>query len=206
MTVTALVVPILLFAEWLLRSEKRVHLKVFRALSAALVTLLFVVMASALQRMSLYTAEFGLTELRLYTTAFMIWIFVVLIFFLFTVLRGRRPLFAPSALATGFFAVTLLNALNPDALIVRTNLARADGGRELDAPYLASLSADAVPALVAALPNLPETDRRAVAEELRYRWATLETGDWRTYNLSRSRAREAVDAGVLAEPLAKARG
>ena len=203
--VTALVFPLLLLAHWLLRSEKPLHLQVFRAISASLVLLLFVVMASALQRMRLYTAEFGLTELRLYTTAFMAWIFVVLVFFLLTVLRSRRPLFAPSALATGFLAVALLNALNPDALIVRTNLARAERGQSLDATYLASLSADAVPPLVTTLPRLSERDRRAVEAGLETRWRALAPIDWRTYNLSRSQAYGAVAAGLPAEPRAGAR-
>ena len=197
-TVTALVLPLLLLAHWLLRSEKPLHLLLFRAISASLVLLLFVVMASALQRMRLYTAEFGLTELRLYTTAFMAWIFVVLVFFLLTVLRSRRPLFAPSALATGFLAVALLNALDPDALIVRANLARAEEGHELDAPYLASLSADAVPPLIADLPQLSEGDRRAVEAGLETRWGSPAPDDWRTFNLSRSRAYEAVTAGPRA--------
>ena len=204
-TVTALVLPLLLLAHWLLRSEKPLHLRLFRAFSASLVALLFVVMASALQRMRLYTAEFGLTELRLYTTAFMAWIFVVLVFFLLTVLRARRHLFAPSTLATGFLAVALLNALDPDALIVRTNLARAERGQELDAPYLASLSADALPPLMAAVPGLSEGDRNAVEAGLQARWGgPVPDDDWRTYNLSRSRAQEAV-ASFSARPGAETR-
>ena len=125
-TVTALVLPLLLLAHWLLRPDKPIHEKILRLLSGSLIALLFVVMASALQRMSLYTAEFGLTELRLYTTAFMAWISVVLIFFLLlTVLRGHRRYFAFCALVSGFLAIAILNALDPDALIVRTNHQRS---------------------------------------------------------------------------------
>lgn len=94
-TVTALVLPLLLLAHWLLRSEKPLHPRLLRVLSASLVALLFVVMASALQRKRLYTAELGLTELRFYTTVFMAWIFVVLVLFLFTVLWGCRPFSPP---------------------------------------------------------------------------------------------------------------
>src|SRR3982750_4518589 len=115
--------------------------------------------------MRLYTQEFGLTELRLYTSAFMFWIFAVLVWFLLTVLRGYRARFAFGALVTGFAAIALLNALNPDALIVRTNVARMEAGKEFDAPYLASLSADAVPRLLDALSVMNEKDRRAVEEE-----------------------------------------
>ena len=108
-------------------------------------------------------------------------------------------------LAAGFLAVALLNALNPDALIVRINLDRAEAGTRLDAPYLATLSADAVLPQTAALPTLPEGDRGPVAAALEARWTGSDPDDWRTYNLSRDRAREAV-AGLRTEPPARARG
>ena len=191
-TVTALAVPLLLFAHWLLRTDKRSHVLLFALLAGSLVGLLFVVMASALQRMRLYAEAFGLTELRLYTTAFMFWIFAVLVWYLLTVLRNRRERFAFGTLVTGFVAVAVLNILNPDALIVRTNVARMENGRTFDAPYLASLSADAVPPLLASLGAMGEGDRRTVEEALRSRW-TSSGADWRTYNLGRSRAQEMVD-------------
>jgi hypothetical protein len=190
--VTALVLPLLLFAHWLLRSDRSLHLRLLNFLSGSLVGLLFVIMASALQRMRLYTAEFGLTELRLYTTAFMIWISTVLVWFILTVLRGRRERFAIGALVTGLLAVLSLNVIDPDALIVNTNVARLQQGERFDSVYLTTyLSADAVPALVAAIPKMPEADQISVRQELETRWAD-EPGDWRTFNVSRSRASAAI--------------
>ncbi len=191
-TVTALALPLLLFAHWLLRTDKRSHVRLFALLAGSLVGLLFVVMASALQRMRLYTEAFGLTELRLYATAFVLWIFTVLVWFLLTVLRNRREHFAFGILITGFVAVAVLNILNPDALIVRTNVARMEAGRTFDAHYLTSLSADAVPPLLASLGAMGEGDRHTVEEALRSRWSSS-GGDWRTYNLARSVAHEMVD-------------
>jgi hypothetical protein len=190
-TVTALVVPLLLFAQWLLRTNKRSHVLLFALLASYLVGLLFVVMASALQRMRLYTEAFGLTELRLYTTAFLLWTLAVLIWFLLTVLRDHRGHFAFGTLISGFVAIALLNFINPDALIVRTNVARIEGGKTFDAPYLTSLSADAVPPLLTSLGAMRGEDRRIVEEALRSRWRST-GGDWRTYNLGRSQAREVV--------------
>src|SRR2546430_7109132 len=46
-------------------------------------------MASALQRMRLYVAEFGLSEIRLYATAFMIYLAGAFAWFAWTVLRGH---------------------------------------------------------------------------------------------------------------------
>ena len=119
-----------------------------------MVGLLFVVVASALQRMYLYQQEFGLTELRLYTTVFMLWISTVLIWFVLTVLSARRDLFAFGALLAGFAAIFAINAMNPDALIASTNLDRMEQGKRFDAYYLTTLSADAVPVLVESLPEI----------------------------------------------------
>jgi hypothetical protein len=195
-TVTALVLPVLLLAHWILRAENRAHERVFRALSGTMVALLFVIVASALQRMYLYTQQFGLTELRLYTTIFMLWISVILVWLVLTVLRGRRDRFAFGVLVTGFAAILLVNTLNPDALIARINVDRMEAGKEFDAYYLTHLSADAAPVLLESLPHMSELDRRLVEENLHTRWAEAEGGDWRTWNLSRSRARHLVEARI----------
>jgi hypothetical protein len=65
-------------------------------------------------------------------------------------------------------------------------------GKTFDAPYLASLSADAVPPLLTSLGAMNEEDRRTVEEALRSRWSSSGE-DWRTYNLGRSQARGMVD-------------
>ncbi len=138
--------------------------------------------------------EFGLTELRLYTTAFIGWLAIVFAWFLATVLRGRRQRFAFGALVAGFAAVALLNGLNPDAYIVRTNVSRASPSAPLDAPYIASLSADAVPALIGLLPRMPEDERRLVSERLLREQSLPEGADWRTWNWGRSQASQTVEA------------
>jgi hypothetical protein len=193
-TVTALALPLLLVAHWLLRTGTRAHKRLFKALAGIMVALLFVVVASALQRMYLYQQEFGLTELRLYTTIFMVWISVVLLWFVLTVLRARRDRFAFGALLAGFAAIFAINAMNPDALIAGTNIDRMEDGKRFDAYYLTTLSADAVPVLVESLPQIGDkrlwkgyTVEQAVVD----RWDSGRA-DWRTWNLGRSRARQLV--------------
>jgi hypothetical protein len=56
-TVTALALPTLLLTHWLFHAECRGGQRAFRVVSGALEALLFVVMASVLQRMYLYTEE-----------------------------------------------------------------------------------------------------------------------------------------------------
>jgi hypothetical protein len=195
-TVAALALPLLLLFHWLLRAETPAQERGFRILAGIMVGLLFVVVASALQRMYLYEQEFGLTQLRLYTTVFMLWISAVLIWFVLTVLRGLRERFAFGALVAGFAALLVVNAMNPDALIARTNIERAQDGEELDAYYLTTLSADAAPVLIEALPEIG--DRRTgsdytVEEAVLDRWAKNQT-DWRSWNLGRSRAYQLVES------------
>lgn len=175
--VAALVLPVLLVADWLaVRPSRWV-----RILSATLVLLLFAVMASALQRMRLYTHGYGLTELRLYSTGFMVWLAVVFTWFLATVLRGRRQRFGVGALVAGFAAIAVVHVVNPDGLIARVDAQRA----KPDVAYLSRLSDDALPALVHELPSMPPPARRELAARLlehRHPHA------WRSWNVSRARA------------------
>ena len=159
--------------------------------AAVQVGLLFVILASAMMRMRLYQEACGLTELRLYTMAFMGWLAAVFAWFVVTVLRGHREHFAFGAVAAAFVLVLGLHVTNPDAVIVRTNAARAAKTQAFDVDYAASLSADAVPALVAALPSLPPAVQGQVAAKLRPEW-TQNTDDWRSWNWGRMSALHAV--------------
>ena len=74
----------------------------------------------------------------------------------------------------------------------RVNIDRAAAGAEYDGTYLRRLSADAVPALLARLDQLPEAERCSVARMLVERWSGERRGGWRTWNLSDWRARQLV--------------
>jgi len=113
------------------------------------------------------------------------------------VLRGRRDAFAFGALASGLAAVALLVAINPDAIVARTNAARitpADGAGRFDAVYAASLSADAVPVLIAALPALPPGLQCPIARRLLRRWPPDRERSLRSWNWSVAQASDAVRA------------
>jgi hypothetical protein len=193
-TVAGLVLPLLLGLHAAMRRREPRHERVFRWLAGVQVVLLFVIMASAMHRMRLYQNAFGLTELRLYTTAFMLWLAAVFAWFGATVLRGRRERFTFGALVMAGEALVILHAFNPDARIVHTNAARALAERPFDARYAAGLSADAVPGLLAALPRATPTERCAAARRVLGRWGPQTEMDWRSWSLARARARSAVRA------------
>ncbi|MBD0319240.1 MAG: DUF4173 domain-containing protein, partial [Gemmatimonadetes bacterium] len=139
--VAGLVLPLLLGLHAAMRRSRPGDERVFRWLAGVQVALLFVIIASALHRMRLYQNAFGLTELRLYTTAFMFWLAAVFGWFCATVLRGRRERFTFGALVMAGEALVILHAVNPDARIVHTNAARATAERPFDAQYASGLSA-----------------------------------------------------------------
>ncbi|HVB28199.1 MAG TPA: DUF4173 domain-containing protein [Terriglobia bacterium] len=190
--VSALVLPLLLGTHWLLRNQTPRAKGIFRMVAGIQVALVFVIMGSAVERMRLYQQAYGLTELRIYTTAFMAWLAVVFVWLVLTVFRGRRERFTFGAMVAGFCAVLALNVINPDALIARVNARRAAEGHSFDADYVHFLSADAVPALIDALPELAAPDRCAVARTLLDRWSGPRSSGWRSWNYSRFRARAAV--------------
>jgi Domain of unknown function (DUF4153) len=196
--VAALVLPMLLGLHWILRKNNPSHERAFRALAGLQIVLLFVIMASAAERMRMYQIEYGLTELRVYTMAFILWLAAVFLWFAVTVLRGHRERFIFGVMMTGFLAIALLQVVNPDVLIVRANTARAEHGRRFDASYVARLSADPVPALIAALPRLDRGDQCALARSLLERWSPDSRSYWRTWSFSRARAWEAVSQNRMA--------
>lgn len=195
--VAAIALPLLLFLDWLIGAtsdrESAGPRRLFRLLAGVQIVLLGVMLASALDRMRLYQAEYGLTELRLYTSAFMGWLALIFGWFVLTVLRDRRPRFVSGAVAAGLAILIGLHVLNPDALIVRTNaaLAEAPGKRPFDATYALGLGADAAPALLAAWPDLTPADRCLIGDRLLERWGEGTT-DWRTWSWGRGEARSAV--------------
>lgn len=193
-TASALVLPILLGIDYLARGGTPHEIRTVRQLSGLLLVLLAVVMASALERMRLYVAAFGLSDTRLYATAFMVFLAGVFVWFAWTVLRANRARFAFGALMTGLTVLAGLHVLNPGAFIVQTNLNRQGAEQPFDAKYALTLGGDAVPALLAALPRLSAADRCIVAPGLLKRWNAEPAPDWRTWNWSRARARGLVRA------------
>ncbi len=186
--VTALALPFLLLLRRLLYPTKTSHLRAFNFLAGVQVTMLLVMLASAAQRMWFYQQAYGVTALRLYVSACLIWLSVVLVWFLFTVVRDHLARFMPGAVAAGFVMIVGLHLLNPDAFIVKTNVARIQSDQAFDVKYHLNLSADAVPALLDAMPLLRTEDQTVVARRLINTWGVATTPDWRAWSRSRKHA------------------
>jgi hypothetical protein len=205
--VACLLLPVLLGAQALIpATDFRAH-RYYRRLALPLVALLGAIMLSAGARMRLYVHYYGISTDRLYASAFMIWLAIVFAWLALTVLRSRPHHFALGLVASGFAVLFTLNVLNPDALVARANLARADavheGAAGRDLRYVAWLGGDATPMLVsdliaptAASGGKAMTDRCTAATIVLERWtgerAKRRAGSWTRWNLARARASRAV--------------
>ncbi|UCD22997.1 MAG: DUF4173 domain-containing protein [Gemmatimonadota bacterium] len=191
-TVTTLIAPVLLTSDWMLDKGSSKNRSSFAVLAIVLLIMVFVVMASALERMRLYVDAYGLTQDRFYATAFMLWIATLLGWLIATVLRNQRRRFALGAMVSGFLLLLSLNVINPDAMIARTNIGRPSATQPVDVHHLTTLSADAVPAMLARVATLEPGAQCQLIAGLRQRNWFLNGSNWRTWNVGRSRARRAL--------------
>ncbi len=197
----------LIIAEWLLDSADIRGRRRYQVAGSLLLLLVSALLASAIARIWLYVGEFGLSIDRAFACAVMVWVVAALAVFAATTLRGRANRFAPVTLLATVIWVALLNIVNLEAMVVRVNVARVERGESFDVAYHATLSADALPALIAAAPRLAPTDCQGLNDALTKSWterlAHPETGgkDWRSSSLPLVRAWAWHEAGA---PMCKA--
>lgn len=166
--------------------------RLLRWFVAGVVVLTNGLVVGSIVRIQLYSDVFGLTHLRLYTVVSAGWLgVVVLLAGVAAIRRGPGDWMAVTASAVAALAVLAMNVVNPDQLVARENIGRADSQTaRFDAPYLASLSDDAVPWIVDHLDEVPADARTelvaALCADERLR------GGWAAWNASASSAREAL--------------
>lgn len=188
---SGLVLAVLLGAGSAVEEADPAAARTYRRLAVLVLFTTAPIPVSAFWRLTLYVQAYGLSEDRFYASAVMVWIIWCLVWLAFSVLRSGGRRFAAGAWVAGFVTLLLVNAADPDALIARVNLERARQGAELDAKYLARLSADAAPTLLSSGSGLDAATRC----QLVTRWAG-DAGDWRIWNIGRSRARKAARAAA----------
>ncbi|MFC6661498.1 DUF4153 domain-containing protein [Deinococcus multiflagellatus] len=159
MTVAFLTLSVLLAAHSLLAPGLRRSLP-YRALNAAVLLPLLVILAGAAQRWGLYTQAYGLSTIRVLGAAFLVWVTLTLGWLALCLWQGRAGRFAFPALLLGFGLLLGTTALNPGALIATHNLHRQTAAvtndlrrtpQQANAWDLLNLGAGAVPAIVANL-------------------------------------------------------
>lgn len=146
------------------RRETASQQRRFSYMGIGLFLLVAVMLVSAYQRLLLYESVYGFTRLRTMAHVFMIWLGLLLVALVVLEALQRQRAFALAALATALGFAASLGLLNVDAFIVKANVEQLKLGYSLDEPtdersassepfdstYLASLSEDALPAMLEA--------------------------------------------------------
>jgi hypothetical protein len=178
----------------------------YLALALGLVGLTIVVLASAALRLQLYQDAYGWTELRLYVAVSIAAMAVTLATLAAFLASDRMRWLGHAMVVIGLVSLVGLNLIAPAAFVAERNLARAidpslvppDGEVSLDSDYLAVLPDDAIPAIVAALPSLPDSAEARVLPLLIQRREELTRepayGSPFAWNLGRERARATLQA------------
>ncbi|WP_426733747.1 DUF4153 domain-containing protein [Myxococcus faecalis] len=192
---------IMALARWTVRGTAKAKVA-FQVAASVMTVLTVAILASAMKRLGMYEDAFGYTRLRVFTHVFMVFLGGVLAWRGVT-LWWRPERFAVGAFAAALGAVVTVNVINPDALIVRHNLARelaresvegaprAEGA--VDVGYLYELSLDAVPELARGLSSTQQ-----LSDEFRAR--ACADVSWPEWSLSRWRACRALSA-LAPEPV-----
>jgi hypothetical protein len=173
--------------------------------SAVLLVLTLVILASALARLRLYQDAYGWTELRFFVLASIGWLAAAVFGTALLLIRDQARLTLHGLAILTLVVLVAVNAVGPESFVAQQNIARAAnpalvpaGGKTgLDLDYFGILGDEAMPVALAALPSLSPYDRAGVEEMLAQRreslgWELAGSG-WPSWNLSRERAREALD-------------
>jgi Domain of unknown function (DUF4153) len=138
----------------------------FLVLAECAIALTLMVDVVAFRRLSLYEEAYGFTMLRLYSQVFAVWLGVVFLLLaadFFGVWRRRRWFIGATA-TTAAAVLLVLNVANPEAFVVAFNTDHARVTQKVDSQYLAELSSDATPALLASLASLEAPLRQQVTD------------------------------------------
>lgn len=143
--ITLINLGILTFMNYLSKQGGRVKPAALKIYSVIISVFTLILITTAVSKMIMYISAFGLTELRLYTTWFMIlcavlFIFIIIKQFRFDFRFSRWTLFAFT------FMFALLCFSRTDALIARFNISMYNSGyhKELDTDVFYKMSDDAM--------------------------------------------------------------
>lgn len=196
MVVSALVFAILWTADWHLYNHAvRPSSRAFRVVSSILIGLTWIILISAVYRLSMYQQAYGFTEIRFYSYAAAVIIALSLLAILIrTYVFIREWVFIAMILTLLFSSVIVFDIVNPESFIVKENRTHATiSGRSFDFSYAGSSSLDATEALVqlyqSSNPDKQEEMRSDLCQMLRKTEAPY---TWQEWNYSIFRAKEAL--------------
>lgn len=181
--VAALVLVVIAVTVWFAKPVEGRERVAMKTLLGSLCALTLVVLASALYRLGLYEEAYGFTHLRFTVHVVILWLAAVIGLIVVAGALWRGDWLPRVTVALTAAVLLAVNVVTPDRFIAEHNIARYERTGKLDLYYLASLSADAAPALV----TLPR-DELACLLSLRSEGPTSEP--LLGFNLARAWARD----------------
>jgi Domain of unknown function (DUF4173) len=164
----------------------------FLAPALVLVVEVMIVILSAFKRLSLYIDAYGMTTARFYAVVLII--LIALLFILLAVkfiFSKKEQFFTFGALLSMIAVLAVINAINPDASIVRTNIKQFNETGKVDVLYVEEMSADAVAEEIKLYKDLEGAAKESMRQQLEKQRVRLQEGTgWESYNLSRQKARK----------------
>ncbi|NTV90576.1 MAG: DUF4173 domain-containing protein, partial [Clostridiales bacterium] len=164
-------------------------MKTFSAiLQSVLVGCTAIMLVSAWFRMVLYEEAYGFTYLRVLTQAFMVFLLILAAVMVVKIWRTEISFFKPFV-AIALASFILVNYINIDLIIVRSNIKRFNETGKIDVAYIGNLSYDAVPELVDLLESLNGESRLKALRILRDKKMYISgLNSWQSFNVSRAKA------------------
>ena len=155
---------------------------ILQRLEFTLIIALELILISAFRRVVLYEQAYGFTEARVFAQAYMIGMALALAALGLEVARGTISIdFGRRVAEIALGVFTILVFWNFESWIVNKNVDRAAAGGKFDAWHLTRLSADATPALIRRLPEIPAAQRDTVTSRLACKRRPV-AGRWFEYN------------------------
>ena len=154
-----------------------------------------VIIASAVSKMVMYMQVYGLTQLRVYTSWFMV---LTAVIFLLAIVKIISRKFNAVKIICVFFTAwfLVLNYAGVDALITKYNIAKSEQNQSvaLDVNMFGSLSDSMVPAAIGLLDNKDVVVRYITRTILTARYDRLEEENWQAMNLAAYKAKKLLEA------------
>lgn len=140
--VAAVCLPMLIFGQYSLKNFDEKLRKSVNVVLVIVVALLFLLLASATFRLRLYVGAYGLSPLRVYVAAGMLWLFTLFAAYLRNGLKWKLDPIGRFVFASMVMITMGLNLARPDYWIARVNLTRSEA-KNLDPQMIIEAGADA---------------------------------------------------------------
>jgi hypothetical protein len=164
-----------------------------RFLTPALILIVEVgiVIFSAFKRLSLYIDAYGMTLQRFYVAGFIMLLSVLFILLAIKFIKSKSEQFFTFGTFLSIVSfLIVVNLVNPDAFIIKTNMEQYARTGKIDVVYVTELSVDAVPWEIELYDKLKGEEKQVLRALLLEQKDILENSrtSWQGANLSRARA------------------